>query len=83
MPEANDMAQQKRKQQTSISLTPEDFEFVRQNSIDLSRVATAHIATERRKQEITEAFKSVEHVMTHLMSDKDGIAHYVKSKRVW
>ena len=77
------MAQQKRKQQTSISLTPEDLEFVRQNSIDLSRVATAHIAAERRKLEVTEAFKSVEHVMTHLMSDNDGIARYVKSKRVW
>ena len=77
------MARLKRKQQTSISLTPEDFEFVRQNSIDLSRVATEHIAAERRKQEVTEAFKSVEHVMTHLMSDKDGIAHYIKSKRVW
>lgn len=77
------MAQLKRKQQTSISLTPEDFEFVRQNRIDLSRVATAHIATERRKKDVIEAFNSVEHVMTHLMSDKDGIAHYVKSKRVW
>ena len=77
------MAQLKRKQQTSISLTPEDFEFVRQKRIDLSRVAAAHIATERRKQDVTEAFNSVEHVMTHLMSDKDGIAHYVKSKRVW
>ena len=77
------MAQLKRKQQTSISLTPEDFEFVRQNRIDLSHVAAAHIAAERRKQEITEAFNSVEHVMTHLMSDKDGIARYIKSKRVW
>ncbi|NJD37590.1 MAG: hypothetical protein FIA89_04615 [Geobacter sp.] len=77
------MSQPKRKQQTSISLAPEDFEFARQNGIDLSRVATAHIAAERRKQEVTEAFKSVEHVMTHLMSDKDGIARYVKSKRVW
>ena len=77
------MAQLKRKQQTSISLNPEDFEFVRQNRIDLSRVATAYIATERRKQDVIEAFNSVEHVMTNLMSDKDGIAHYVKSKRVW
>ncbi len=77
------MAQLKRKQQTSISLTPEDFEFARQNSIDLSHVAAAHIAKERRKQEITEAFKSVEQVMSHLMSDKDGIARYLKSKRIW
>ena len=77
------MAQLKRKQQTSISLNPEDFEFVRQNRIDLSRVATAYVAAERRKQEVIEAFNSVEHVMTHLMSDRDGIAHYVKSKRVW
>jgi hypothetical protein len=83
MREAGEMAQLKRKQQTSISLTPEDFEFVRQNRIDLSQIATAHIAVERRKQEVTEAFKSVEHVMIHLMSDKDGIARYVKSKRVW
>lgn len=77
------MSQPKRKQQTSISLAPEDFEFVRQNGIDLSRVATAHIAAERRKFEVAEAFKSVEHVMTHLISDKDGITRYVKRKRVW
>ncbi|MFZ4855853.1 MAG: hypothetical protein ACOYL3_05600 [Desulfuromonadaceae bacterium] len=77
------MAQLKRKQQTSISLTPEDFEFVRQNRIDLSRVATAYVAAERRKQDVIAAFNSVEHVMTHLMSDKDGLASYVKSKRVW
>ena len=77
------MAQLKRKQQTSISLTPEDLEFARRNSIDLSHIAAAHIANERRKQEITEAFKGVEQVMTHLMSDKDGIARYLKSTRVW
>lgn len=83
MPETGYMAQLKRKQQTRISLTPENFEFVRQNSIDLSRVATADVAAERRKRDVVEAFNSVEHVMTHLMSDKDGIANYVKSKRVW
>jgi hypothetical protein len=81
--EVGEVAQLKRKQQTSISLAPEDFEFVRLNRIDLSRVATAFVAAERRKQDVIEAFNSVEHVMTHLMSDKDGIAHYVKSKRVW
>lgn len=51
--------------------------------IDLSQVATEYVAAERRKQDVIEAFKSVEHVMTHLMSDKGGIAHYLKSKRAW
>ena len=72
-----------RKQQTSISLTPDDLTFARENRLDLSAAAAAHIAAERRKKEIAEAFRSIEPVMATLMADKDRIADYVRSKQVW
>lgn len=77
------MPRTNRKHQTSISLQPDDLAFARENNIDLSAVATAHITAERRKKEVVEAFRSVEPIMTTLLADKAGIADYLKSKRIW